>query len=101
VRQYPAFLMAVTVVVAASACAKATTSGPAASPTPATVHVDLTHNQTTVTLRMGDSVVVDLPLPPKGSGVDPVELAEGHTRVFPGPGRPRPLPVYVHRPSDR
>jgi hypothetical protein len=68
VRQYRALLMAVTAGIAAPACVKAATSGPAASPTPAVVHVDLTDNQTTVTLRIGDSLVLDLPIPPKGEG---------------------------------
>jgi len=63
-------LTAVTIGLLASACAKATSAaGPsAASSGPRTVHVDLTDNLETVSLNVGDSLVVDLPLPPKGAG---------------------------------
>jgi hypothetical protein len=68
VRRYAALLVVMMVGVVGPACAKAITQAPAASRSPATVHADLTNDETTVALRIGDSLVLDLPLPPKGPG---------------------------------
>lgn len=63
-------LAAVMTGLLASGCAKATgAAGPSlASNSPETVRVDLNDNQKTISLSVGDTLVVDLPVPPKGSG---------------------------------
>ncbi len=69
-RRNGVLLTAVALGILAQACAKATGStGPATTAeVPTTVQVTLIDNQKTVTLALGDTLVVDLPVPPKGSG---------------------------------